>query len=534
MNPSAATTRLAILALGVALVAPSRAATLEEAQAEAATSGKLVLVDASSLGCPHCVRFNAEHESSRKLQAALERHVFVVVGDATPAGARTQARLHVKGVPTFILLTPQGDEIERWSGFGTTKEFIRQLDAAAADPTTLADKQARFESSPTGDLGRRIASTLAARSEYLEAVRYYDRAMELEPARASESASDRWFAVRMALSSGDVTYDDLLDAGERYVAAFPRGTKGRRVARSVALGLASELPDDFDRSRIRPAIERGLATYSGKLSDEDAARRDELLAALAPARTLDERLADLDAKPSVNGTFALLADLKAAGRHADAARIARRTVDLDPEHAEPLAFWALSIVADGAREGQVSVADLRSASERAITAGGGTDEAKLDAISEVARALAGGQDAELLREQVEAGLALTTNATDEAAASARTELLALQAAVLEKDGAKALALEKQSLGDGWEEDPSQTLDLAEFLLDCGIELPEAERLARAGLAAATERDARTRSSLTLARALRAQGRRDEAIVVLDAAAKASPQDVRLALALERD
>lgn len=518
-----------VVLLALVAAPPSRTSTLEEARIEAAASGRLVLVDVSAEWCGPCRAFREARESSRKLRQGLARHAFVVIDDQTPAGQRQQAQLRVHAFPTFILMNAEGEELERWTGFDDVKGFLHTLDRAAADRTTLEAKRARFEAAPNADLARRIALTLAARGENADAVRYHDVAMRLDPKLEKELATDRFFAVDAALASGDLSYEDLMAAGERYVAAYPGNV---HVARNVGSRLADSIPEGFDRSRLRTAMERAIATYSGKLTEDDIAQRARLAAALLPPRTLDERMAELDARPSVSGTFAPIPDLKAAGRHADAARIASRMVDLDSRNAMQLSLFALGMAAEGALEGQVSVAELDAARHRALEAGGESDEVKLMAASETARGLAKGQDLELLRSQLDAGLALTEGATgDDPRASVRFELLALEAAVLEKDGAKALALEKQSLGEGWEQDPSQALDMAEFLLDCGVELPEAERLARGALAGDGDRELRVRAALATARALGAQGRSAEATAVLEAAAKATPRDARLARAL---
>lgn len=522
-----------LLALLFVLACPisawADATTLEEARAQAAASGRLVLVAGSSKWCGSSQRFHAARESSRRLRRALSRHAFVVIGDATPAGEREQARLGIVAVPTFILMTPNGEEIERWAGFIDVRDFTRRLARAAADPTTLEAKRQRFGASPTPALARTLADSLAARSESVEALRYYDRAMALDPALEKELASERFFTAAAVVAEGDLPFDDLLVAADRYIGALPGNV---HVARGAALRVAESVPDDFDRELLRPVIDRALATYEAPVPEGDAAQRDTLLAALRPPLSLDERLAELDAAPSIDATFPILIDLQAAGRHDEAARIAVRTVELAPQHAEQLSLIALSVVAEGVLAGKLSVAELEAAGLRATEAGGGTNEARLRAIGQVARALAPGQDPALLRSEVDAGLAITEGRDDEAMTSLRAELLALRAAVIEKDGPKALALMKESLGDGWEEDASQALDVADFLLDAGIELAEAEALARRALSAVGERDLRTRAALSVARAARAQGRGDAARAVLEAAASEDPRDVRLARALE--
>ncbi len=84
---------LAALVIMAARSTPCRATSLEEAQAEAAASSRLVLVDASAAWCGPCGRFLAARESSRKLATALGRPVFVVVDDESPSGERALARL---------------------------------------------------------------------------------------------------------------------------------------------------------------------------------------------------------------------------------------------------------------------------------------------------------------------------------------------------------------------------------------------------------------------------------------------------------
>jgi hypothetical protein len=148
------------------------------------------------------------------------------------------------------------------------------------------------------------------------------------------------------------------------------------------------------------------------------------------------------------------------------------------------------------------------------------------------RALARVQDNAYLQQCLDAVLALPEKPDDAEQATMRQQLVIRRTSTIEGDKAKALALKTAAYGDGWEEDAVQLNEVAELTWREGMDLAEAERLARKAGEMSEVGWRKSRCCDVLAEVLRAQGRLDEAKQALADAVKNNPRDRALERKLE--
>lgn len=174
------------------------------------------------------------------------------------AGVELSERFKVQGYPTFVVLNSEGGTISRWAGYETAAEFIASLDEAKNDPTTVAEKEQRFESNPTPEDAVTLADLHASSGEFVDAADYVERAIEL--GSEEEGLDFKLFFVHRwgyAKEAFDV---------EQLRAAADRAVDSGRLSGEEHLLLArymSSAAEDGDDWSPAPYLETALAATEG-------------------------------------------------------------------------------------------------------------------------------------------------------------------------------------------------------------------------------------------------------------------------------
>jgi len=104
-----------------------------------------------------------------ELQKALRQVVLHKVDAEKGEGIELAARYRVQGYPTFELVDAGGASIARWMGYERA-ETIGHIERALADPIPIAERRARFESTPTSRDAAALAAFHKERGEFVQAV----------------------------------------------------------------------------------------------------------------------------------------------------------------------------------------------------------------------------------------------------------------------------------------------------------------------------------------------------------------------------
>ena len=103
--------------------------TYDQARTLAQEEGRLVLVAFYAEDCPPCAAMDAEMFAAADVQAWLEKHTVAI---RTTSEARLAARYAIGPRPTILLLSEDGEELERIDTLLSPAEFLGDMDLALA------------------------------------------------------------------------------------------------------------------------------------------------------------------------------------------------------------------------------------------------------------------------------------------------------------------------------------------------------------------------------------------------------------------
>ena len=149
---------LAAVASATAASEPGWEPNLASALAKARQTGKPVLVDVSADWCGPCQKLAASFRDPQV--AAVLAKGFVAVKVDADADAATARKYAVSGLPTLLVLSADGKELARASGYRAPGELAAWLGQQAAKGKPAAAK-------PADDIGRQLDAIYAELSAKL-------------------------------------------------------------------------------------------------------------------------------------------------------------------------------------------------------------------------------------------------------------------------------------------------------------------------------------------------------------------------------
>jgi tetratricopeptide (TPR) repeat protein len=207
------------------------------------------------------------------LKEALGSVVFLKLDAEKAENEELVEQLKIKGYPTFVLANADGETLNRWSGFDDADSFIATLAEAAADPTTIEEKTARFEREPALNDAVTLAEYHGSSGGFAEAASYYERAQEL-------AAPDEGFEYELFYVHRWGYEEEAFAADELKVAADRAMASGRltseeylRLARLMSMGAGVD-----SEWSAAPYIEGALAATEHDEDPElESARRHVMI-----------------------------------------------------------------------------------------------------------------------------------------------------------------------------------------------------------------------------------------------------------------
>ncbi len=154
--------------------------------------------------------------SNAEIQKALEPVILYRVDCEKGAGRDLAKEFNIRAYPTFILVNKDGQMLDIWLGFEKAS-FIKTLDDARTDLTTIEEKKARYKALPDLRSAAVLGRYSSAIGEYKDAVNYFRRAYVL----SSDTRADYVFDIFENTASGArkniFTYDDVSQAAEAII-----------------------------------------------------------------------------------------------------------------------------------------------------------------------------------------------------------------------------------------------------------------------------------------------------------------------------
>jgi len=124
---------------------------VEQAWATAVAEKKILLVMFTSDHCHFCTKMLSETYSHPAIRRMLAKDTETVLAKAEDYRALTK-RMGIRGYPTTLLISPEGDVLDLLEGFVDAKTFAERVRPLLAKQTTrVGDATAAYPQSPTVD-----------------------------------------------------------------------------------------------------------------------------------------------------------------------------------------------------------------------------------------------------------------------------------------------------------------------------------------------------------------------------------------------
>ncbi|HKI84626.1 MAG TPA: thioredoxin family protein [Candidatus Krumholzibacteria bacterium] len=241
--------RVALLLVALTLLSSfsaqaEEASSFDEALTMAKTQGKLVLVDFYADWCGPCKHFTADASTVPELKKGLNSVVFFSIDAEKGDGVKLAERYGVRSYPNFLLANAEGNPVYRWVGYGDADGFLQNMNKGLSDPTTLVDKEMRFENSPKVEDAVAIADAALAASDMRKAATWYEKAAKLQ---GGGYEGEIYMAKYYGLRAGLFTKDEVVDAADAVMAGGKFDDK--MMVYQTQQGLASATGDPALRHR---------------------------------------------------------------------------------------------------------------------------------------------------------------------------------------------------------------------------------------------------------------------------------------------
>jgi len=123
---------------------------VEQAWATAVAEKKILLVMFTSDHCHFCTKMLDETYSHPAIQRMLAKDTETVLAKAEDYRALIK-RMGIRGYPTTLLISPQGEVLDLLEGFVEVKAFAKRVQPHLAKQATRAGATAAYTQSPTVD-----------------------------------------------------------------------------------------------------------------------------------------------------------------------------------------------------------------------------------------------------------------------------------------------------------------------------------------------------------------------------------------------
>jgi tetratricopeptide (TPR) repeat protein len=185
--------------------------------------------------------------------------VFLYQIDAEKGeGVDLAKEFNVKGYPTFVMVNGAGETLDRWIGYGKNY-FIKTMDSALKDLSTIEDKLATYEKKPTAGIADALGRYSSSLDEYVNAVNYYTTAQKIKDQPFDDYTYEIFQNTSYGLQDEHFTFEDVQAAAD--VVLKSKTAEPENVVRTaISVIRIAKKNDRLDI--VGPYIETGLAITS--------------------------------------------------------------------------------------------------------------------------------------------------------------------------------------------------------------------------------------------------------------------------------
>jgi tetratricopeptide (TPR) repeat protein len=221
------------------------------------------------------VKFARAAEEDAVLMAALENIVLVALDVDEEEGGKLRKEYNVQAYPTFMMVDGQGELIDAWIGYGSPKDWIKNLDTARADMTTVSNKKKRYEDAPDVATAKTLARNFKASGDHKAAVTYYGDLLKMDPDNATDYRYDRFDAMASGHRGEHFSADDVSKAADEVLADAGTTLTNRMM---VAYYMSRVGKKEEDKATYyAPYLKAALENTDGELEEGYEGLKDYLM-----------------------------------------------------------------------------------------------------------------------------------------------------------------------------------------------------------------------------------------------------------------
>ncbi len=248
---------------------------------------------------------------------------------------------------------------------------------------------------------------------------------------------------------------------------------------------------------------------------------------------IGERLTRYDKKPSARDAAILARVRGAESEFAQAVEYYRAAQRLEPAGGSDYQYEIFDAISDGVAREIFTLADAIAAADKVIDSDSPDPLSSIYVAFQMSRFLKEEKDPGLRWRYLKAAVRLSEGSEDEKVLKYRPDLLIDHALNIEEDAHKALSLKRANMPEDWMKDASQLNGFAWWCYETGINLEEAEELARRGIELAEPGRAKASILDTAAEICNARGSCEDAVELIKLAIAEAPEEEYFQSQLER-
>jgi tetratricopeptide (TPR) repeat protein len=202
--------------------------------------------------------------------------IFLRLDAENGEGEQLAEKFNIKGYPTYLVLNQDQETVDRWSGYDTTDGFLASLQGAVNDPSTVAEKLARYEESQNAFDAEKLGDIYYSQGDSEDALAMYRAADDLKGEPDAKLAGKIFYTLAGRFFDEEIGLEEVQAGADAILALEGSDNTMELVQVARIMGMIGNRTDQPDLSR--PYLMAALqATEGTQKPDMIDARRKLLL-----------------------------------------------------------------------------------------------------------------------------------------------------------------------------------------------------------------------------------------------------------------
>lgn len=180
---------------------------------KAKSENKVVMMKFYSDTCSWCKKLDKEVLVAENLNKLSRLVVLYKINVRTDEGKILREKYNIRGVPTVILLSEEGNEIDRIVGYEKRDDFMKELLSYIFNIGTLSDLISKADKENSFEIYYKVASKYFERGDSAKSLEYIEKAKGINNLTEEESAN-------LALLEGEVLLSKEDEKGIKVLSAL--------------------------------------------------------------------------------------------------------------------------------------------------------------------------------------------------------------------------------------------------------------------------------------------------------------------------